>query len=283
MSAPAGAWVEVLARALERRPAGRPVDAPQPASPLEAFLAAAVQLDAQLVALEPAEWAAPAHHHHGTVRDLVAHLVGVERLALQWVQAPAGAELVPTDHLTARSASGDLAGTDGPTLGRIWFGAARRLHTASAVADPSKPILAHDLPTDVEGLLVLRAFELWAHLQDICRATGRPVPDAEDERMALMAARLMEALPVAMALRGPRITSRTARFVLTGRAGGCFDVPLGPVDVARPADVTVVADAVDACRVAARRLAAADLDAHVEGDAALAAALLAALDAFAQD
>jgi uncharacterized protein (TIGR03083 family) len=243
-----------------------------------------VQLDTTLRSLRGDAWALPAHDDHGTVRDLIVHLIGVERLALQWVTARAGSDLVPTDHMASTRATDDqLAAADVATLRRLWFGAARDLHAAAVVADPSKPVLAHDLPTDVDGLLVLRAFELWAHLHDICAAAGGRVPDVEDERMALMTARLMAALPMAVALRGHRITSRSVRFVVTGRAGGCFEVALGPVDVERTADVTIVADAVALCRVAARRLAAGDLDAHVEGDATLAHTVLGSLDAFARD
>ena len=284
MSTAADARARLLATALDRRPAGRPIDAPAPASPAEAYLGAVVQLDATLRSLRADEWVLPAHDDHGSVRDVMAHLIGIERLALQWVTAPAGSELVPTDHMaSARAMDDPLASADGATIRRLWFEAARRLHAAAAVADPSKPVLAHDLPTDVDGLLVLRAFELWAHLHDVCVATGRQLPDVEDERMALMTARLMAAVPMALALRGNRVTSRSVRFVVTGRAGGCFDVPLGPVDVQRPTDVTIVADAVALCRVAARRLAVGDLDAHVEGDAPLAQTVLGSLDAFAQD
>jgi hypothetical protein len=48
-------------------------------------------------------------------------------------------------------------------------------------------------------------------------------------------------------------------------------------------DFLLVADAVDLCRLAARRLRPEDLAATVEGDRPLAEEVLAGLDAFARD
>jgi hypothetical protein len=101
--------------------------------------------------------------------------------------------------------------------------------------------------------------------------------------MALLSARLMDALPRALAYRGNPAPGRTARFVLTGVAGGCYDVALDPRSAAGVPDVTIVADVVDLCRVAARRLDLADLRATLGGDLVLAASVLSGVDAFARD
>jgi hypothetical protein len=93
----------------------------------------------------------------------------------------------------------------------------------------------------------------------------------------------MTAVPLALASRGTRVPDAGVRFVLTGRAGGCYDIALGAGSRSGATDVTLVADVVDMCRVAARRLPATALAVQVEGDAALARALLAAVDAFARD
>jgi hypothetical protein len=72
--------------------------------------------------------------------------------------------------------------------------------------------------------------------------------------------------------------------VLTGPGGGCYDVDLAGAGVGGDDDeVTIVADTTEVCRVAARRLAAAELDVVVEGDGDAALALLATVDAFARD
>lgn len=288
MSAIVGLRDEILGRALGRRPPGRPVDPPDLATPLEAFRSATSQLSAVLDSLTAEEWTAPAHPDYGAVRDVIAHLVGVERLAVAWVEAPLEAKLTPTEHRAATCPAIDELATTGPTvLTRLWLEGAQRLRAACAEADPAKRVLAFTLPTDVEGLLVLRAFELWAHLQDVCRAVGRPVPAVDDGRMALMSSRLMGAVAQALALSGTTVTSQRVRFVLTGRAGGCFDVHFDPVEVGRPAHLTLVAvaaaAAVDVCRLAARRGEVEDLEVHLEGDHDLAGVVLHVLDAFAQD
>jgi hypothetical protein len=55
------------------------------------------------------------------------------------------------------------------------------------------------------------------------------------------------------------------------------------VTIADEPDFTLVADAIDLCRIAARRLRPAELAATVEGDRELAELVLADLDAFARD
>lgn len=109
---------------------------------------------------------------------------------------------------------------------------------------------------------------------------GRPLADAQ---MALMSSRLMEALPGALLYRGLAIPDRTVRFVLTGPAGGCYDIPLGEDADPTIATTTIVADVVDVCRVAAARLDPPDLDCTIDGDVDLAQLVLANIDAFARD
>jgi uncharacterized protein (TIGR03083 family) len=176
----------ILEQALARRPAGRPKDAPDAAAPLEAFRNAANQLHAVLCDLSTAEWAAAAHAEIGSVHDVIAHLTGVEELARSWVTT-ADEDLVASDHLSAtRPAMERLAGTPGRELAERWYAAAMAFADAAALAAADKPVLAHDLPTDVDGLLVLRSFELWAHLEDVCVATGRPRPLGEAARRTLI-------------------------------------------------------------------------------------------------
>jgi uncharacterized protein (TIGR03083 family) len=268
---------ETLERALERRAPGRAVDAPEPSTPVDAARAAVDQLYAVLTTLGAHEWQAPAHDDIGTVRDLVTHLLGIERLVPVWV---ADDDLVPTDHLAAsRAAAGDVEHLTTSGLAAAWFDAARAAIDACEAADPARPVMASDLPSDVEGLLVLRAFELWSHTMDVCAATGRPAPAIDAARLVLMSSRLMGALPGAFALRAVAPPVGRVRFVLTGDGGGCYDVDLG--DGSR--SVTVVADTTDVCKIAARRLAPDALDHVVDGDEDDADAVLAVLDAFARD
>jgi hypothetical protein len=125
---------------------------------------------------------------------------------------------------------------------------------------------------------------------DIALATGRPMPVLDPTRMALLSATLMDFVPYALTSRGTGARG-TARFVLLGEAGGCYTVALDPHQAsghqasgtdAQP-DVTIMADTVELCRVAARRLAPSELDVTVEGDRDLGALVVAGLDALARD
>jgi uncharacterized protein (TIGR03083 family) len=276
---------EVLAGALARRAGGRPADRPEAAQPVEAFRQTVDDLHALLRELSPAEWLRQAHADHGRVRDVVAHLVGVEELALGWVgdQSPDGSD-AGVDHVAAtRGAVEALADEPVEALVVRWYGLARELADASAAAPPDRPLLAHDLPTDVEGLMLLRTFELWAHTQDICAATARPRPELDTARMALMSARLVAALPFAMALRGTSRSGRSVHLVLSGAAGGSYLVPLAAGEDPGVPEATIVTDVVDLCRAAARRLPLDELTAVVDGDRELAGLVLASADAFARD
>jgi hypothetical protein len=99
----------------------------------------------------------------------------------------------------------------------------------------------------------------------------------------LLSGELMRVVRTAIMYRGLPAPRGTVRFVLTGAAGGCYEVPLQPEDVSAEPRTTIVADVVDLCRVAARRLPAGDLDAVIEGDARLAWRVLGELDALARD
>jgi len=60
-------------------------------------------------------------------------------------------------------------------------------------------------------------------------------------------------------------------------------VPLHPGDTPGELDVTIVTEAIDLCRLAARRLDPEELIATIEGDRELAGLVLAGRDAFARD
>jgi uncharacterized protein (TIGR03083 family) len=275
----------VLDRALARRPGGTPFGRPAPAMPIEAFARTVGDLRDLLGQLTEPEWELPAHRQHGRVRDVVAHLVAVEELVLAWVGArpPVDPEEA-ADHVAAtRGAIDALADEPVAEVVERWYGLAGEVIDACRTAPADQAVIAHDLPTDVDGLLLLRTFELWAHAQDICAATGRPRPTLDASRLAVMSERLVAALPFALALRGSSIPGRSAQVVLTGTAGGSYVVPLHPGEAAGEPDTTIVTDVIDLCRVAARRLEPGGLDVTIDGDEELARLVLANVDAFARD
>ena len=271
-----------LDQALRQRGAGRPADGVTPCEPAEAFDRTVADMHELLSTLSDADWDAAAHPEHGRVRDLVAHLIGVERLSVRWLEQADLPDL--PDHVAAtRHVVDELVAADPREVARQWHEAALTVSAAAASGDPARQVGFHDLTMSVDGFLVTRTFEMWAHAMDISAATGRPLLRLDPERMAVLSRRLMAAVPMALAYRRSTAPGRTARFVLTGAAGGCYTVPLHPgADVGEP-DVTLVADAVDLCRLAARRLRPDELGATVEGDRDLADLVLAGLDAFARD
>lgn len=282
MDPPPALRADALARAVSGRLPGRPVDAVRPCEPAVAFERTVADLDQLLGSLTGPEWDALAHAEHGRVRDLVAHLVGVERLVLRWLDPDDAVPDLP-DHVAAtQPVVAELAGTEPEEIARQWHESARAV-AAAAAGDGDRPVAFHDLTLSVDQLLVTRTGELWAHAIDICRATGRPLPLLDMERIAMLCDALLAALPLAMAYRGTTAPGRAARVVLTGPAGGTFTVPLAPEPQVTEPDVTIVTDAVDFCRVSVRRLRAEQLDAVVEGDRALGDLVLTSIDALARD
>lgn len=280
---PADLRERILGSALDRRPAGRPVGASEPCTSRESFTRTVAEFEALLRSLTVAEWDAPAHAEHGAVRDIVAHLIGVERISARWLRDDPDVPALP-DHVAAtRDTVAELRGSAPDDLVRAWTDAVHDVLAAAAGGDPARPVRWHDITLTVDRYFNTRSFELWAHGMDIALATGRPMPTMDDERMALLSGRLMAVLPYALAYRGSPLPGRAARFVLTGAAGGAYTVPLAPNEEPGEPDFVVVVDVVDLCRVAARRLRSTDLTAAVEGDRELAGHVLGALDAFARD
>ncbi len=90
--------------------------------------------------------------------------------------------------------------------------------------------------------------------------------------------------PGAQLAAGGQPVERSVRLVLTGPGGGTWDRRLddGSVPLAA-ADVVIVADTVDYCRLVANRLPPDHLTAEVFGEAPLAELVLAGATCFALD
>ena len=297
---PTGRDDELLAAAMGRRPRGRATE-PGPderIDEVESFRRTVAEIDASLATLDSSGWLAPVPTY-GRVRDLVAHLIGIEayvgaQLGLGPAPTPAAlaADLVGlTEALVAASR---FISTD--TLLHTWR--ARTTAVLAAVVAPTvdldAPAQWHGQAVRVRDLLVIRTFELWTHTDDVRTAVGATLTTPDGGRLLLMTGLALHLLPTGIDRVGRAHPRRTARVVLTGAGGGAWTVPLGAVtaapittapittDEAAP-DVLLVADATDFCRVAANRLRADDLVAHVEGDPALAEAVLTGSAAFALD
>jgi uncharacterized protein (TIGR03083 family) len=232
-----------------------------------------------LAGLDAREWSRVAAPYEWTVHGLVAHLLAIETYtaAQLGLCPPPDGDL--DDHLRVGEdlIVAELADEPAATA-RRWAQRARSIvdHVGSPGLDPHRPLPLHGWPFDASSALVARAFEIWTHTDDVCRAVGRTAPLPAPGELRTMSSLSVGSLPFLLDLAGDRPPLAPVRVVLTGPGGGTHDLG-GPGTRA----ALLVADVVDYCRVVARRLDPIDLDRSVEGDADLVDALLDVSRAFA--
>lgn len=271
----------VLAAARLARAPGRALPDLPDVSPVHAFGLAADALSDLLAVLPGTAWRTPVLRDLD-VQGLVGHLTGVEQDLLR---ALAGdPDVADADHVSSTQPTAERqAGRAPEDSHREWLAAMARTLAAVKRADLDAVVPLHGMRLPLRSLLVVRAFELWTHGDDIRRATGLP-PDVPDpgvlRLMTDLAARL---LPHGVAEVAPD-APLDVHLVLTGPGGGTWDVPLGtrtcPAGVP---EVCIVADAVGFCRLVAHRIEPGALGAHVTGEVGLAATVLAGAAALALD
>lgn len=277
---PAGLRERVLTASQRARAAGRAVPEAPEISPAEAFSRAVDAFHGVLCALGDADWRLPVLRDLD-VQGLVGHLIGVEddcRRCLSGDPEVAGADHVESTQPAAER----QAGRPAARTRAEWRRAVNTtLGLVEAHGDLGSEVAVHGMQLPLGALLVVRAFELWTHENDIRRAAGLPpsVPDAST--LYLMTSLAAQLLPYGASLTGLR-EPVNVRLVLTGSGGGTWDVAVGaaPPD---PVSISIVTDVVGFCRLVANRVTPADLDLHVTGDAGRAAGVLAAASALALD
>lgn len=274
---PPGLRERVLAASLRARDAGRPVpDAPEiPAA--EAYRRAASALYAVLCFLSEEDWHTPVLRGLD-VQGLVGHLIGVEH---DVHRALAGdPEVADVSHVdSTRAAALDQAARPPAQTRAEWRRAVDRTLDLVRPADSRARVALHGMRLPTSALLVVRAFELWTHENDIRRAAGWVASVPDPSTLRLMTDLAATLLPHAGAGLDPAVD---VRLVLTGPGGGTWDVAVGSGRQAT-ASVAIVTDAVGFCRLAANRITPADLDVSVSGDPGHAAAVLAVATTLALD
>src|SRR6266566_923088 len=274
---PMGLRERVMAASLLARGAGQPVPAVPEISGAEAFGRAADAFYRLLCALGEEDWTKPALRGLD-VQGLVGHLIGVEEDVQRSVAGDP--DVAFANHVESTQPEAVRQADRSPAQTRAeWRAAADR--TLDLAGQSGSAVSVHGIRLPVDALLVVRAFELWVHDNDIRRAVGLPpsVPDTPVLRlMSDLAARL---LPYAAARTGLR-EPVDVHLVLTGPGGGTWEITVGqsPPD---PVDVAIVTDAVGFCRLAGNRITPAELGAHITGDSRRAVGVLAAATALALD
>jgi uncharacterized protein (TIGR03083 family) len=276
----------VLAASWQARPAGRPEPEPAEISPAEAFRRAADALDGLLATLGDDDWLVPVLRDLD-VQGLVGHLIGVEEDVHRCLSGDPG--VADTDHVEAsQPAATRQAGRRAHQTRAEWRRAVgRTLDLARARAGspaglaPPAELALHGMRLSLDALLVVRAFELWTHENDIRQAAGLPLAVPDPSVLRLMTGLAAPALPLGAARTGldPPVH---VHLVLTGPGGGTWDVVLGEGG-RDPASVRIVTGTVGFCRLVANRVAPADLDLDITGDRGRAASVLAAAAALALD
>jgi uncharacterized protein (TIGR03083 family) len=277
---PAGLRDRVLAAAREARAAGRPVPDVPAISPPEAFGRAADALLGLLAALPDEAWRAPVLRDLD-VQGLVGHLTGVEddvQRAIAGDPAVAG-----VDHVASTQPAAERqAGRPPEETRRGLRTAVDRTLGDLRGADLGALTPLHGMQLPLGALLVVRAFELWTHENDVRAVAGLPPSAPDPATLRLMTGLAVDLLPHGVARVAPDAPPVDVHLVLTGPGGGTWDLLLG--DRATPApEVSIVADAVGFCRLVADRISPAELGAHVTGAAGFAPTVLAGAAALALD
>jgi uncharacterized protein (TIGR03083 family) len=270
---PAELRIRVLDASRQTRTPGRPAPDIPDISPAEAFSRQGHAFSATLSELDAAQWRQPVLRDLD-VQGLVGHLTGVEEDMQRGLDGDP--EVAQADHVAStQPAALRQSGRDPAHTQAEWAQAAQRtLARASDVTDPDVVVPVYGLPLPFSMWLVVRAFELWTHENDIRRAAGLPASVPDPATLRLMTDLVAGVLPLAGATTGLD-QPISLRLVLTGPGGGTWDVRFGQADQ-EPSPMRIVTDAVAFCRLAANRAAPADLDLDLAGDPEQAALVLAA-------
>lgn len=254
---------------------------PRPSDPLT-LLGNQIDALAELVpTLDDSVWRRRAKPYRWSAHGLMAHLLVIERYtAGQLGLIPIESEDGPIGHLQLGSATIDSEQHRPPTA--TWTSWQQRatatLDALRRGAGPAADAIVdfHGYPFTVENLLIARAFEIWTHTDDIRRAAGRELQAPSPADLRTMSRLSVTTLPLALRLTAPDLDLAGARMVLTGEGGATFDLG-DPAD----REVMVVADVIDYCRLAARRLTVSELGPTIEGDRDVAIQLLEAAQVMA--
>lgn len=241
----------------------------------------------ELERLDPAPWSVTVPTYGWSAHELMGHLLAVERYTAALLGA--GEFDAPAASLDDHLAFGrplmdaECRGAPSATVAR-WNEASLDLARHAGGMDDvalSTQVVFNGVPLSARSLLIARGFELWAHMDDLCATAGlmRRTPRAASLRT--MSDLSVSSLPLLAALAGRQPGPAHARVVLTGSGGGAWSLDIAGGGTDRAPDAVVVADVVDYCRLAARRLARDEFRVRITGNQALAEDLLAGAMALA--
>jgi uncharacterized protein (TIGR03084 family) len=226
-------------------------------------------LTAILVGLDEAQWQVPSGADGWSVADVVLHLAQTNEMVVATCAGHSNGldKAISVDAAVDRWVEAERAG--GPAVFRRWTQSLEPSLAALRGADPDRHYPWADWPLRPIALATTRIAEHWAHGLDV--TTPLDIPFQDTDRLRHVAWLAHRTLPYGLALRDrPAIP---VRCELLGPNGDLW--LFGPADAA-----TVITGPAGAfCRVAAKRLDAAEAGLIASGPAA--EEVLAALRSYA--
>lgn len=246
----------VLAAALDRRPSGFPDPEALPpwAVPYSAEVA---KLDRLLREVTTGQWRTTVLGDL-TTRGLVDHLTG-------------------NDAKLAAALSVAV-----PRTGARWRDLAFALLRHAVSTPPAGRVDLDGLSMPVANAYLARAFETWIHADDIRLGTGRATDPPRPVHLRALADLHIRSLPTALRLSGRTRPDRAARIRLTGAVTDEWVIPLTRNATGEPT-VTLTADALEFCYLAANRRAPDSVPVEITGDRTVAGDLLAVMTFFSHE
>jgi uncharacterized protein (TIGR03083 family) len=254
----------VLAAALDRRPAGFPDPEALPAAATP-YAAEVAKLDTLLREMTAKQWCTKVLGEQ-TTHGLVEHLNGHD------------AKLAASLHLHVPAAD------PSKRPHHVWRDLAFGLLRHAVHAPLTDRVEVDGLSMPVRNAYLGRAFETWIHADDIRLAIGRPVDPPRPAHLRDLADLHLRSLPAALRRSGRTPPDRTARVRLTGAFTHEWRIPLSR-SAALDSDpaVTITADALEFCYLAANRRAPGTVPLTVTGDQNIAGDLLAVMTYFSDE
>jgi uncharacterized protein (TIGR03083 family) len=283
VSLPAGLRDRVLVAAQAARASGRAAPQAPTIAPAEAFSRAADAFHGLLSGLAPEDWCTPVLRDLD-VQGLVGHLTGVELDMQRALRGDPG--VADADHVAStQRAATEQAGREPQQTRSEWREAVDQTLVLARQADSDGAVLSmHGMRLSLDALLIVRAFELWTHENDVRRVLGLSTSVPDPSTLTLMTDLAVKLLPHGARRTQTVPTAVDLHLVLTGAGGGTWDIPLGNRDADGDAeDVVLVTEAVDFCRLVANRVERKALERQVSGATAHVDGILDAAASLALD
>lgn len=248
---------------------------------LSLYVAAWRQSADAVLALEPDDWDVPTDLPGWTAKDVLAHLVHLERVMVEGETDVIGGASVPADYTNA----GVAALRDVPVeqlRSDLADLVARRAKTLEELPDPEAA--AVNTPAGVEWTwdvaLRNRVIDLWSHEQDIRRAVG--LPGGLDTLGAqVTVGTFAAALPYVLGRRAGAPAGSVVRWVVTGPVPLDSAIGVGDDGRARRTDAdptaTVRMDTEAFAILGAGRRGPDGVEVEIDGDRELAERVLGAM------